>query len=278
MRKSVTIEKPIESSVYELGMLTLSIFAIGALAVRTTTTLQPETVGVLEYTDYAVCVAFFGDFIWSLWRAPNRRRYLITWGWLDLLSSVPAVDVLRWGRLARVLRILRVVRGLRASKLLAAMILRRRAENVFLAASLVAAMLLVFSSVAILHFETVAESNIRTAEDALWWAFATITTVGYGDRFPVTPEGRFVAAILMCAGVGLFGTFSGFLASWFLSSDQNEPDALGEVRSELAAIRAELAKLTSVDVPGSSPPVSAGVQIPSSITDPPHKPLPSSLS
>lgn len=258
MRKSVTIEKPIESSVYELGMLTLSLFAIGALAVRTTGKLQPETIGILEYTDYAVCVAFLGDFIWSLWRAPNRRAYLLTWGWLDLLSSVPAIDILRWGRLARVLRILRVVRGLRASKLLAAMILRRRAENVFLAASLVAAMLIVFSSIAILHFETAADSNIRTAEDALWWAFATVTTVGYGDRFPVTPEGRIVASILMCAGVGLFGTFSGFLASWFLSSDQNEPDHLTEVRAELAAMRAELGRLANasvkeVAIPAASP-------------------------
>src|SRR5688572_8007287 len=144
MRMSVTMEKRIESPTYELGMLTLSLFAIGMLAVRTTVSLQPETVAVLEYADYAVCVAFFGDFLWSLWHAQSRKRYLMTWGWLDLLSSVPTIEVLRWGRLARVLRILRVVRGLRASRLLSVMILRRRAENVFLAASLAAGMLIVF--------------------------------------------------------------------------------------------------------------------------------------
>lgn len=61
--------------------------------------------------------------------------------------------------------------------------------------------------------ETAPESNIKTAEDAIWWAFVTITTVGYGDRFPVTTEGRIIAALLMTAGVGLFGTFTGFIAS-----------------------------------------------------------------
>jgi voltage-gated potassium channel len=60
------------------------------------------------------------------------------------------------------------------------------------------------------------ESNIKSAEDAVWWTFATITTVGYGDNFPVTSERRVVAAVLTCSGVRLFGTLSGFLAAWFL--------------------------------------------------------------
>lgn len=259
-RNSVTADRPIESPGYELVMLTLSLFAIGALAARTIIRLRPETADILEYADLVVCGVFFVDFLWSLWRAPSRKRYLATWGWLDLLSSVPAVDVLRWGRFGRVLRILRVVRGLKASKLLALMILRRRAENVFLAASLVAAMLIVFASIAILHFESDPESNIRSAEDALWWAFATITTVGYGDRFPVTPEGRMVAAILMCGGVGLFGTFSGFLASWFLSTDNSGDAGLDSVRHELVALRDEVAKLRNIEA---TPPTPASVGDPS---------------
>ena len=183
---------------------------------------------------------FSCDFLVSLWRAPDRRRYLLTWGWVDLLSSIPTVDVARWGRAARVLRIFRVLRGLRATKLLASLILRRRAQNTALAGSLVALLLVVFSSIAILHFEGEPESNIKTAEDAVWWAFTTITTVGYGDRFPVTSEGRFVAAILMAAGVALFGTFSGFLAAWFIGPQDAEESGL---REELTALRRELAEL-----------------------------------
>lgn len=250
MRMSVTMEKRIESPTYELGMMVLSVFALGLLASRTISNIGAEAVTVLEYADYAICVAFFGDFLWSLWHAPRRWRYLITWGWLDLLSSIPAIDVLRWGRLARVVRVFRIVRGLRASRLLAMMILRRRAENVVLAAAMAAGILVVFSSVAILSFETADTSNIRTAEDALWWAFATITTVGYGDFYPVTSEGRLIASVLMFAGVGLVGTCSAFLASWFLSAEEEEEDQPADasltLASEVALLRAEIGTLSQI--------------------------------
>jgi voltage-gated potassium channel len=220
-------------------MLVLCLFALGALAVQTTTRLEPGTRTILDYADYLVCAFFLVDFALSLLRAPNRWRYFVTWGWLDLLSSIPTVDVARWGRAARVLRVFRVLRALRATKLLAGLVLRRRAESTFLAASLMALLLLVFCSIAVLHFEAAAaEANIKTPDDALWWAFTTITTVGYGDRFPVTGEGRVVAVILMAGGVGLFGTFSGFLAAWFLGSGQE-----ASRDSELEALRGENASL-----------------------------------
>jgi voltage-gated potassium channel len=243
------LEEPrdrLDSPGYQVFMLVLCLFALGALAAQTAIRLEPQTRGILAYADYAVCAVFFVDFVISLWRAPDRRRYLVTWGWLDLLSSIPTVDVARWGRAARVLRVFRVLRGLRATRLLATLVLRKRAQNTALAVSLIALLLVVFCSIAVLHVETEADSNIKTAEDAIWWAFATITTVGYGDRYPVTSEGRLIAAILMCAGVGLFGTFSGYLAAWFMGpqATSDEPDVKAELvalRQELAAIRIGLA-------------------------------------
>lgn len=218
-------------------MLVLCLYSLGALAVQTAVQLDPQVRAVLEYADYAVCAIFFVDFLFSWWHAPRRIHYLATWGWLDLLSSIPTLNVARWGRVARVLRIFRVLRGLRATRLISTAILRRRAQNTVLAATLLALLLVVFCSIAILEFERTPESNIKTAEDAVWWSVVTITTVGYGDRFPVTSEGRFVAAILMCAGVGLFGTLSGFLAAWFLESDA------GKSSSEFEALRREIAAL-----------------------------------
>lgn len=234
------------SAGYQVLMLVLCLYALAALGVRSVADLRPETVGVIDYADYAVCMLFFADFVVSLVRAPDRKRYLLTWGWLDLLSSIPTIDAARWGRLARVARLFRVLRGLRATKLLVTLVLKRRAESTFLTASLVALLLLIFSSIAVLHFETDPQSNIKSAEDAVWWAFATITTVGYGDRYPVTPEGRFVAAILMCGGVGLFGIFSGFLAAWLIEPEVTLAPAAAElaaVRDELAALREAIARL-----------------------------------
>lgn len=223
---------------YQLFMLALCLYALAALVIQTAVHLEPETRSVLDYADYAVCAVFFLDFVISFVRAPDRWRYFITWGWLDLLSTIPTIDITRWGRAARILRVFRVLRGLRATKLLATLLLRRRAENAFLAASLAALMLITFCSIAVLHFETDPESNIKSPDDAIWWAFATITTVGYGDRYPVTVEGRCTAAILMAAGVGLFGTFSGFLAAWFIGPQEKE-----NVNSDVAALRIEIAAL-----------------------------------
>jgi voltage-gated potassium channel len=202
---------------YQLFILALSLYALAALSVDVLFPVSAETRQILEASDAAVCVLFFIDFLIQLVRAPSRWGYFWRWGWLDLLSSVPMVDALRVGRLVRVVRIFRVLRGLRSTRLLASFILERRVESAFLAAALVSLLLIVFASIAVLQFEMGhSGANIKTAEDALWWAITTITTVGYGDRFPVSTEGRLVAAVLMMAGVGLFGTLSGFIASWFL--------------------------------------------------------------
>jgi voltage-gated potassium channel len=240
--------KPNGSATYQFAMVVLCLYALLALAIETTVRIDPQIRAVLEYADYAVCTIFLFDFLVSLWRAPRRLHYFLTWGWVDLLSSLPALDIARWGRIARILRVLRVLRGLRATKLIAAAVLRHRAQNSFLAASLIALLLVVFSSVAMLHFETDPASNIKTAEDAIWWSLTTITTVGYGDRYPTTSEGRFIAAILMCAGVGLFGILSGFLASWFLESGDKSGNA------EIEALRQEVVSLREAITQGSTRP------------------------
>jgi voltage-gated potassium channel len=84
--------------------------------------------------------------------------------------------------------------------------------------------MVIFSAIAILQVEDDPSGNIKTAEDAIWWAYVTVTTVGYGDKFPVTTEGRIIAAVLMTVGVGLFGTFTAFLASWFVTEKQEDDE------------------------------------------------------
>jgi len=238
---------------YQVFMLVLCMFALGTLAIDRLFRPGPDVIKILQYVDLVVCVIFLGDFSYSLATAPNRWRYLLTWGWVDLLSSIPTIDMLRVGRLARIMRVFRVLRGVKAARVISSALLERRAESAFLAATLVTLVLLVISSVAILHFEDVSESNIKGPEDAIWWSFVTMTTVGYGDRFPVTSEGRVVGAFLMAAGVGLFGAFSGFITSWFLApkAAQNRSE-IELLRVEISVLRALLERQGQQSAPGRS--------------------------
>jgi voltage-gated potassium channel len=222
---------------YQAFMLVLCVFAILSLALRTFVPLDREMVQILLYADNFICIFFFFDFLLSLRRARNRWRYLATWGWVDLLSSVPVLPFLRWGRVVRIVRIVRAMRAVKAVRVLVEVILARRAESTFMAASLIAMIALLMGSVAVLQLEKAPGSNIRTPEDACWWALATMTTVGYGDRYPVTNGGRLVGAILMITGVALVGTFAGFAAAWFQGQAEERQDL------ELTGLRDEIAKL-----------------------------------
>ena len=223
---------------FQLFMFALCIYAIGVVAAESVMDLHPHTLTILELADFGVCAVFFADFLASLWRADNRWRYFLTWGWIDLLSSIPVIDAARWGR---VLRIFRLFRAIRAARLMTEVVVRQRAENTVLAVFLLALMLVTFSSIAILHFENVPQGNILTAEDALWWVFATVTTVGYGDRYPITTEGRMVAVALMVGGIALFGTLSAYLAAWFIGSEVDDSS-----EKELAALKVEIASLRAL--------------------------------
>jgi len=201
---------------YDLFSLGLSVYVLLALLAAVLVPLDAPTRQVLQTADNAVCAFFFLDFVRSLLRAERKLAYL-KWGWLDLLASIPMVDALRFARVARIVRIIRLLRGFRSARHLIAFALQRRAQAAAWGMALASFVLVVFSSVAILEVERGAEgANIDSAADAVWWAYVTMTTVGYGDHFPVTSEGRLIAAVLMAAGVGLFGTFTGYVATWFL--------------------------------------------------------------
>ena len=96
------------------------------------------------------------------------------------------------------------------------------------------------------------KANIKTANDAIWWSVTTITTVGYGDKYPLTMEGRVIAMVLMLSGVGLFGTLSGLVASFFLGARGDESAELKEI---LARLRAIEKKLPNAQAPDHAPEV-----------------------
>ena len=215
MTDEKNIQKEDELSILDLLVTFLSIYVLGSLLADTLYELPPQTALLLNYIDDAICFIFFLDFCIRLYRAENKRQFL-KWGWIDLISAIPMVEYLRVGRLFRLIRLLRVIRAFRSTRRLVHHIFKNKAEGTLTSVSIFAILIVIFSAIAILQVENVPESNIHTAEDALWWAYVTVTTVGYGDKYPVTTEGRLIASVLMTVGVGLFGTFTAFIATLFV--------------------------------------------------------------
>lgn len=211
-------------SPFQFFVLALSFYVLGAMVADTFFTLPPEISQLLGYMDYVVCSVFFIDFCLRFYRAPNRWRYMLRWGWLDLLACIPA-GWFQAARLARVVQVVRVLRALRSIELIWQLLFRNRAEGVLASAATATMLLVVFGALTVLLVETPnPESPINTAEEALWWAIVTVTTVGYGDYYPVTNLGRVVAVLLMVCGVGLFGSFAAYVSSLFVE-DQGESEA-----------------------------------------------------
>lgn len=203
-------------SLLNIMVIVLSIYVLIALLIDTLFTLPSEISRLLLLIDHSICVFFLLEFSIRFYHAENKLKFM-KWGWIDLLASIPTFDFLRAGRALQLIRLLRILRAFRSTRQLLNHVYKNKTQGAFTTVSIIAILMVIFSAVAILQVETAPESNIKTAEDAIWWAYVTITTVGYGDKFPVTTAGRIIAAGLMTVGVGLFGTFTGFLASWFVA-------------------------------------------------------------
>jgi voltage-gated potassium channel len=117
-------------------------------------------------------------------------------------------------RFARIFQILRVILVLRSSKRIFRELFRNRKETTLASIILLLVLLLTIGAGTILLLEHKQPgANITTGHDALWWAFVTISTVGYGDHYPVTNSGKLVASLVIICGVGVFGMISGLVTS-----------------------------------------------------------------
>lgn len=208
-------------NVLNLLVIVLSVYVLLELLISTFFKFSEETALLLDYIDNGICVFFLLEFCVRFYKAEHKLKFM-KWGWIDLLSSIPMLDYARAGRMFRLIRLLRILRAFRSTRHLVNHLLQRKAQGTFAIVAVIAMLMVIFSSIAILQVETDANSNIKTAGDAIWWAYVTITTVGYGDKYPVTTEGRIIAAFLMTTGVGLFGTFAGYVSSWFLKNEKKD--------------------------------------------------------
>jgi voltage-gated potassium channel len=218
-----------ESSHSELSNTGYEIF-IGLLSVLSLVNivllslLRDKGLQTVVYAiDVLLSIVFLIDFLARLRRATSRLDYVFRqFGWADLLASLPFPQV----KILRVFRLIRVTRLLRryGAGNIARSLIRHRAGSALLSLLFIAVLVLEFGSLTILHVEKSApEASITTASDALWYVIVTMSTVGYGDVFPVSTAGREIGSFIIVVGVGIFGPLSGYLANPSWLRGRNDP-------------------------------------------------------
>jgi len=217
---------------YELFILGISFLSLANLVVLVLA-MDPEVDQVVSIVDGLLCIIFMIDFGWRLATAPDRREYM-RWGWADFLGSLPAP----WLRLFRLVHVTFAVRLLNTAggRRVVRQMLRERAETAIFFVFFVAIVVLELSAAFVLVAERSApNANIKTGGESLWWAWVSVTTVGYGDFYPVTSWGRIIGSVLLGVGIGLVTTITGFLATKLVPQRDHAPrveEALVEATDE----------------------------------------------
>jgi voltage-gated potassium channel len=239
MASRVPDHRELKSTGYEMFIGALSVLSILNLVLLLV--LQGENLRrVLFVMDAVLSSIFFGDFIFRFSTAARKSEYFLKrFGWADFLACFPLghAKALRIFRLVRVFQLFRA-QGWSATR---ETLKVDRAENALLTLVFLGLVVLEFGSLWILHIEELAKgANITTASDALWYVMVTISTVGYGDRFPVTTEGRLIGVLIIIVGVGIFGTFTGYLANAFLAPRRragNEDEVASTTTTKVAELQ-----------------------------------------
>lgn len=239
---------------YEIFIGMLSILSIVNLVLLYAMRSDGSMQDVLNVMNALLSGIFMIDFLYRFFTAESKGGYFFRqFGWADLLASVP-LPQLKVLRLFRVFRVIRLMRDVGPSNI-AAGLLTDRAGSALYTLLFAGILVLEFGSLAILRVEEFApDGNIKSASDALWYTIVTISTVGYGDRYATTNVGRIIGSGIIIIGVGIFGTFTGYLANFFLAPKaakkrvvelaDNDPHAkLAEIRELMEQQQTHMAEL-----------------------------------
>jgi voltage-gated potassium channel len=219
-------------ALFLMSIIMLSVFIVILASVQE---IHDEYVGVIWRIDVVVMTIFVLEYVLRLWyRHPvlGRLRYFFTpMALIDLVAILPTLLTglgvnlasLRIARLLRLARALKFVRYVEAIHLIGRVV---RAKGHQLGTSLLfVSFILVITSTLMYEFENAVQPEAFSSIPAtMWWSVATLTTVGYGDVYPITPVGKILAAISAVLGIGLFAIPTGILASGFseLALEQRE--------------------------------------------------------
>lgn len=190
-----------------LAILFLFAFSYPAFSPHVSGRMQ----GILEAIQWISWVAFAADLAMSILRAENKKQYIRSHPFEILPVLLPF------------LRPLRLLRLLSFSSMVISKVSIGRSIGISIRVALTSFFLAYVAAIQITLIERpLANSNIKSFGDGFWWAITTVTTVGYGDRFPVSTEGRLIAFCLMLLGISLLGVLTATVAAWFVRISQDD--------------------------------------------------------
>ena len=232
---------------YELFIQLVSTLSLSIVAVYYLLPLAEPVDEVLLIMDSVTALVFLGDFFIRLLTAPRKVHYILTGGIFDLLSGIPVVPLLRLLRLPRFIITARRVKR-QTPKDVRDEARARLAESTLLLTLFVVLLVMTVGSSAVVSIESRSpNANILTGNNALWWAVVTMSTVGYGDYYPVTDPGRIIGALMMVVGVSVFSVLTSYIASTVISLRGKRDDEVSQLRSDIADIRQILTSSTNDD-------------------------------
>ena len=243
MAAEQTKNNELKSTGYELFILLLSLVSILNMAVvflSAFVLFDKDTLDVVALIDIILTFFFLFDFAYRILTTSAKSIYFFKkWGWADLLACIPMFRIFRLFRIVRAGRLMRTF----GPKNMLNEVINNRAGSALYITIFSIVVLAEFAAVFVLKAESQnPNANITTGGDAVWWVFVTITTVGYGDKFPTTGAGRTLGVIVMFCGIALIGVLTSFLASFFVAQPKKKEEELAptDPRAKIAEIKALL--------------------------------------
>ena len=244
---------------YQIFIVLVTLLSLMFTTVFYLAPLSQHAREVLYIANFITSLVLLFDFGVRLLHAPHKRAYLLPLGICDLIGSLPFVPILRLFRIPALVLAVRELRHTTPREVLETA-RERLAESTLLSGIIVVFLVVTIGGTAMVAVEEpVPGSNIKNGGDALWFAIVTISTVGYGDLFPITSAGRVIGGIMIVVGVGIFSVLTGYISTQFLSrrrhSNRTEIDRLRErmdaqfaeqrrqAAADRAALEAQLAEL-----------------------------------
>ena len=214
---------------YDISMFILIFYVLIQLSLEFVVNFSEQTLHIFSGIDLFICIIFLSDWFFFLFKAENKWRYVKT-RVLDLISSIPFAQILRPLRLLRFIRLtrsFRMIRGLRGASPLFKLIFKNPARSALSIYLFFTFVIFSYCSLGLYNFEYGVNDAIHNFGDIIWMSFTTLTTVGYGDMYPVTTGGRIMAGVLVITGMGLFGLLISEVATLLLelvkkNGDQEE--------------------------------------------------------